>query len=88
MDFYLVNLVRKGYEEDIESKFGKHIRQNERRKFVRSTWEDIYQYIKNSDIQTSDEPIVVGYFENKTTGYNNDGILQKAFQCPLPKTLT
>lgn len=85
LDFYLVNLVRQGYEEDIESNFGKHIRQSERRKFVRITWEDIYKYIKNSNIQTLDKPIVVRYFENKTTGYNNDGILQKAFQCPLPE---
>lgn len=84
LDFYLVNLVRKGYEEDIESKFGKHIRQNGRRKFVRISWEDVYQYISNSNIQNLDKPTVLGYFENKTVGYNKDGVLQKAFQCPLP----
>ncbi len=64
------------------------IKQNERRKFVRRTWEDIYQYISNSNMQNLDKPTVLGYFENKTVGYNSDGVLQKAFQCPSRKILT
>ena len=39
LNFYLLNLVRKNEEKDIESEFGKYIKQNEKRKFMRVTWE-------------------------------------------------
>ncbi|MCX7732356.1 MAG: hypothetical protein N2248_04245 [candidate division WOR-3 bacterium] len=89
LDFYLVNLVRDGKENDIEKDFGKHIicsHQKPRRCFVRITWEDIYRYIKKSGLSGKDVDIILRYFENKSVGYKvkvkksvQTGELQKAF---------
>lgn len=88
VDFYLINLVRSKREADIEAIFGKHIKENQRRKFPRVTWESIFQYISESEV-SSDKEIMMRYFRNKTIGYKSKkakgiekGILQKAFSIP------
>ncbi|MGA2768538.1 MAG: hypothetical protein ABSF24_09530 [Candidatus Bathyarchaeia archaeon] len=45
---------------------------------ARVRWEDIYQFILDSKLRTSDRSMLIEYFRKKTTGYKN-GILQKAF---------
>lgn len=82
LDFCLLNLVRKNEkkeERNIGSEFGKCIKQNENRKFMRVTWEDIYEYISATDVLDKDKNKVLGYFRNKTIGYGRNGELQKAF---------
>jgi len=78
LDFYLVNLVLSERERDIEAIFKKHIHENQRRKFVRITWEDIYQHISSSVVWGKDKDMIMRYFKNKTIGYEN-GELQRAF---------
>jgi hypothetical protein len=78
LDFYLINLVLSEREVDIESIFKKNINENQRRKFLRITWETIYQYISKRSL-ARDKDIMIRYFKNKTIGYNKDGRLQKAF---------
>ncbi len=79
LDFYLLNLVRKDEEKDIELEFGECIEQNENRKFMRVTWEDIYKYISATDMLGEDKDKILRYFRNKTIGYPINGELQKAF---------
>jgi len=79
LNFYLLNLVRKNEEKDIESEFGKHIKQNEKNKFMRVNWEDIYKYILNTSLMDEEKDKMLGYFRNKTIGYNRYGKLQRAF---------
>jgi len=82
LDFYLLNLVRKDEkkeEKNIGSEFGECIKQNENRKFMRVTWEDIYKYISATDMLGEDKDKILGYFRNKTIGYPRNGELQKAF---------
>ena len=81
LNFYLLNLVRENDEKHIEMEFGKYIRQNEKRKFVRLAWEDIYKYISMTDLFSEDKDKILGYFENKTTGYDRNE-LRKAFSIP------
>lgn len=76
--FRLVNLVRSGKEKNIESVFGKHISQNQRREFIRITWEDIYEKILNIDSPGAHKDTMIQYFRNKTIGYSNRK-LRKAF---------
>ena len=78
-DFYLVNLVLSDREKEIEALFKGHINENQRRKFLRITWEDIYGYILNSNLSGGDKNLMVRYFRNKTIGYDGNGELQKAF---------
>ena len=82
LNFYLLNLVRKSEEKDIESEFGKYINQNEKRKFMRVTWEDIYKYVSTTGLLGEDKDKMLGYFRNKTIGYDRNGELQKAFSIP------
>jgi len=79
LDFHLVNLVLSECEQDIEIVFKKHIRENQRRKFVRITWEDIYKYISNSNVSGEEKEAITRYFKNKTIGYDGNGKLQRAF---------
>jgi hypothetical protein len=79
-DFYLVNLVLSEREKDIEADFGRHLRENQRMKFTRITWEDIYQQILNSGSPGIDE--MTRYFRSKTIGYDGDRKLQRAFSIP------
>lgn len=78
LDFYLVNLALSERERDIEAIFKKHIHENQRRKFVRITWEDICQHISGSVLSGRDNDVTMRYFKNKTIGYEN-GKLQRAF---------
>jgi hypothetical protein len=78
VDFYLINLVLSGREENIESIFKKHIKENQRRKFHRSTWEFIYEYVSNCSPSKGKE-VIMRYFRNKTVGYDGSGKLQRAF---------
>ena len=76
-EFYLINLVREGKGENIETAFKKHIRENERRGFHRITWESIYKYILSQNL-VRNKDAMIRFFKNKTIGYRN-GALQKAF---------
>jgi len=77
LEFYLVNLVLSGEEEDIERGFKGYIKENQSRNFVRSTWEDVYEHIANSDLSSRDKDMMIWYFRNKTI--SSDGELQRAF---------
>jgi len=79
LNFYLVNLVLSERNADIEMTFKKHIYENQRMKFVRITWEGIYQHILNSALPGRDKDKMIEYFRNKTTGYDSNRKLQKAF---------
>ncbi len=81
LNFYLLNLVRENDEKHIEMEFKNYIRQNEKRKLMRLAWEDIYEYISTADLFSKDKDKILGYFENKTTGYDRNE-LQKAFSIP------
>lgn len=67
--FYLVNVVRDGEETDIEETFGDHIRQDDQRRFVRLTWEEIHRYIATSTPQDKAKDALLTYFSDKTMGY-------------------
>ena len=77
LDFRLINLVLSKREKDIEATFKRHIREDQRNRFLRVTWETIHEYISKSS-PTSDRDIMMRYFRNKTIGYRN-GRLQRAF---------
>lgn len=79
LDFHLVNLVRKQHEKDIALRFGRHLKTNSKRSFVRWTWESIFDLVSEHAPQSRDKQKFMNYFENKTTGYNKDGELQLAF---------
>jgi hypothetical protein len=79
MNFYLINLILSGKEEDIEVLFKRHIRESLRRKFLRLTWEDIYQYIKTKPT-SKDNSTMLRYFATKSLGYDSNGMLKKAFR--------
>lgn len=78
LDFYLVNLVLREKEKNIESIFRKHIKENPRRRFLRTTWEAIYEHILSSSSSGKNKEVMLKYFKNKTVGYRN-GRLQRAF---------
>ncbi len=80
LDFYLINLVLSEREPDIEAVFKGHINESQRRRFMRVTWERIYQYIAGSSLAT-EKDIMVRFFKNKTIGYKN-GTLERAFSIP------
>jgi len=82
LDFYLVNLVLSEREKDIEAIFKKHLYENQRMRFIRITWEDIYQQILNSNLSGIDKDAMIKYFRNKTIGYDSNGELHKAFLIP------
>jgi len=79
LDFCLVNLVLSGKEESIEQDFKKYVKENQRRKFMRITWEDVYKYILDGDLLGADWDMIIRYFRNKTIGYDKSGELQRAF---------
>jgi len=81
LNFHLLNLVRKNDEKDIESEFGKCIKQNKKREFIRVAWEDIYEYISTAGLLSEDKDKMLGYFRNKTI-YDTNGELEKAFSIP------
>jgi hypothetical protein len=82
LEFYLVNLVLSEREKNIGSVFNNFIAGNEKRKFIRITWENIYNKIRDMDIinlSGVEKDIIINYFDNKSIGYNKVGKLQKAF---------
>jgi hypothetical protein len=79
LDFYLLNLVLAEREKNIELIFRRYIREEQGRRFMRITWEDIYHQILNSDFPEIDKVKMINYFDNKTIGYNSDRRLQRAF---------
>lgn len=82
LDFYLVNLVLSEREKNIERLFKPHIKENERRKFLRTTWEDIYHFIQNIQLSSDEKYMITTYFDQKTLGYDSQGRLQQAFSLP------
>jgi hypothetical protein len=80
LDFYLIDLVLEEKEQDIENIFGQLIKQDQNKRFIRITWEDIYAQILNHGTSLSDSNRIIDYFKNKTIGYDGFGKLQKAFQ--------
>jgi hypothetical protein len=50
LDFYLVNLVLSEREAGIEPIFRRHINENQKKKFIRVTWESISQYIFKTEV--------------------------------------
>ena len=78
-DFYLVNLVREDREKNIEDLFKPHIKATKTRKFLRLSWEYIYQHILSHAQSNPEKDRLQSYFENKTIGYNHNGELQMAF---------
>lgn len=77
--FYLVNLVPQEKETTIEPMFKKHIKENTERLFLRTTWEDIYRYVRKTGVTSEDKETLLRYFSEKTVGYNQDLNLQRAF---------
>lgn len=78
--FQLLNLVLDRNEKEIETDFGKHIIQSSDRNFYRITWESIYHFIKEHGSDNLKKERVLNYFENKGSGYNENGkIKRKAF---------
>ncbi len=80
--FCLVNLTRR---EDLdktehEGDFGRRFCiQNEKRCFVRATWEDIWKALPQSGLSQGTVQLLDRYFRNKSCGYDSQGVLQKAF---------
>jgi len=79
LDFYLINLVLKEKEQNIENIFGQFIKQDQNKRFIRITWEDIYSQILKHGIYLNDSNKIIEYFKNKSLGYDGFGNLQKAF---------
>jgi hypothetical protein len=82
LDFYLVNLVLSEREKRIEHIFKPHIKENKHRKFLRTTWEDVYHFIQDIQLSSEEKDMVTAYFEEKTLGYDSQGRLQRAFSLP------
>ncbi|TKJ29648.1 MAG: hypothetical protein CEE40_07875 [Chloroflexi bacterium B3_Chlor] len=66
LDFYLVCLVLSVRELGIEHYFKKLIKEEQGRRFMRITWEDVYEYMVQSDLLSKDWEIMSRYFANKT----------------------
>jgi hypothetical protein len=78
--FYLVNLVRWGEELDIEEEFVRRFcRQTPRRRFVRTTWQQIWDALPTSGLSATTVGTLDAYFRNKSCGYDAEGRLQAAF---------
>ena len=82
-NFFLINLVRSECEHDIESRFNRHIKHSQNRKFIRITWEEIYNYINVNSPESNAKSMILSYIEHKTLGYNRLGELQSAFALPI-----
>ena len=79
VDFYLLNLVPVEKEINIEEHFSPYIQQNNRRKFIRISWEDIFEFITQQAPEGPSKELVKKYYQTKTVGYNHQGELMKAF---------
>jgi hypothetical protein len=79
LTFYLINLVLSEQNKEIETIFKKHLRENQKMKFIRVAWENIYRQILDNGLSAGDKDMMIKYFKNKTRGYDGKGRLQKAF---------
>ena len=79
VDFYLLNIVPAEKEKKIVERFSGFIQQNNRRKFTRISWEDIFEFITQHAPEGPSKELVKKYFQTKTIGYNHRGELMKAF---------
>jgi len=79
VDFYLLNVVPAEKEKCIEEQFSKFILQNSQRKFIRISWEDIFEFIIQKASEGPEKEQVRMYYQTKTIGYNHRGELMKAF---------
>lgn len=79
VDFQLINLVPSKKELKIENIFCSHIKETDQRTFKRTTWEDIYKFIKYSNLINEEKQTMLNYFENKTIGYGSNFNIIKAF---------
>lgn len=78
-EFYLINLVLDGQENNIQTDFFRHIRVNHSRRFIRTTWEDIFRLVANSSLKDEQTNRILFYMLNKSVGYKS-GQRQKAFR--------
>lgn len=78
--FHLVNLVPGDRENGIQQSFGMHIKQDECRHFLRTTWEDIFNFfLKKDSYHSREKEQILNYLQNKSIGYGTSGRLQKSF---------
>ena len=77
--FVLANLVLQDEEQDIESRWGRHIKQTDARRFRRITWEQIFEAIRGAEAPNEDKGKMLDYFRNKTRGYDGRRRLVRAF---------
>jgi hypothetical protein len=76
--FVLVNLVRESDERRVVADFGRHINLNGDR-FLRTTWEDTYRFVKSSARADADRETFLKYMAGKSVGYNGMRKLIPAF---------
>ncbi|MBH0161838.1 hypothetical protein [Fictibacillus sp. 26RED30] len=76
-EFYLINLVRKVKERNIEREFGKHLTSG-MGTFKRTTWEEMYHFIKRSS--SPNRNIALHYLENQTIGYTSSGNIKMGYR--------
>lgn len=69
LEFALVNLVREGQETDIVDRFGQHIITDSRRRFLRTTWEDLF-HMADSVGGGRANRLLAEYAKEKTLGYD------------------
>lgn len=77
VDFELHSLICESKEKQLKNDFGNLIIETSERKFYRTTWEQIYNYILKTNNE-HEKQIMIDYFQNKTVGYSK-GKLIKAF---------
>ena len=70
--FVLANLVPRTKETAVEHVFGRHIRQTERRSFVRWEWESLEPLLENQ--KDYDSLRLLAYLRNKTLGFAEDKV--------------
>ena len=92
--FVLANLVRSAFETDIEDRFGRHIVQDDRRRFRRLTWERVVGDLAREQAGNPKVDRLVRYFDGKALGYARSwvrgrevGVLRRAFNVPEPAIL-
>jgi hypothetical protein len=74
---FLINLVRKEKERNIEGEFGKHLTPG-MGTFKRTTWEEMYHFIKRSS--SPNRNIALDYLENQTLGYTSSGKIKMGYR--------
>jgi Holliday junction resolvase-like predicted endonuclease len=78
-DFYLIVVDRAGNDSDLERRIGLSLQQAPGRRFLHTTWEELYTWLAGCIPVDYDWERLLSYLRNKTTGYQ-DGVLQLAFQ--------